>query len=384
VPGLTNGTRYTFTVVAHSVAGDSDASASASVIPGTPKAPTNVQATAGNTKATVQWVAADANGASGITYTVTATGGATPLTMSVVNGTSMTFPGLTNGTSYTFTVVANGTAGATPVSSDNSAPSNAIIPVGVPNAPTIVSAIPGNVEVTVSWSAPATDPARAAVTGYRVIPSAGQAVEVPAGTTSVPVPGLTNGTRYTFTVVAHSVAGDSAASAPVDATPTNSPVWAHYLAIGGEAVLGHPLGAEFAPTTHGLAQEFKNGSIYWTRATGAHLVWGDLLAKYKALRGPAGVLGYPTTDETATLDGVGRYNHFAGAGGASIYWTPKTGAHAVYGAIRARWASLGWERGRLGYPTTDEFGVPGGRRNEFVGGEITWQAAKKTTVVKFR
>ena len=47
-------------------------------------------------------------------------------------------------------------------------------------------------------------------------------------------------------------------------------------------------------------------------------------------------LGYPLTDETATPDGVGRYNHFQGG---SIYWTPATGAHEVHGAIRGQWAT---------------------------------------------
>ncbi|GAB16036.1 hypothetical protein ARGLB_105_00010, partial [Arthrobacter globiformis NBRC 12137] len=44
------------------------------------------------------------------------------------------------------------------------------------------------------------------------------------------------------------------------------------------------------------------------------------------------------------------YSHFSGSGGASIYWSPKTGAHEVHGAIRAKWAALGWEKGPLGYP----------------------------------
>ena len=55
-------------------------------------------------------------------------------------------------------------------------------------------------------------------------------------------------------------------------------------------------------------------------------------------------LGYPVTDESGTPDHVGRFNHFEGG---SIYWTPQTGAHEVHGAIRALWASLGWERSGL-------------------------------------
>ncbi|WCI09163.1 hypothetical protein PJ267_04770 [Arthrobacter sp. OVS8] len=71
---------------------------------------------------------------------------------------------------------------------------------------------------------------------------------------------------------------------------------------------------------------------------------------------------------------MGRYNHFSGSRGSSIYWSPATGAHAVQGAIRAKWASLGWERGRLGYPLTDEYAVPVGRESAFRGGRLTWNS----------
>src|SRR5919199_153072 len=76
----------------------------------------------------------------------------------------------------------------------------------------------------------------------------------------------------------------------------------------------------------------------------------------------------PLTDETGTPDGVGRFNHFAGG---SIYWTPETGAHEVHGAIRDKWANMGWERSELGYPTSDEHDIPGGRISQFQRGEIT-------------
>lgn len=81
--------------------------------------------------------------------------------------------------------------------------------------------------------------------------------------------------------------------------------------------------------------------------------------------------GVPSTDETKTPDGVGRFNHFEK--GQSIYWTPSTGAHVIYGAIKQRWASLGWERSYLGYPTSDEVDFPeGGRANTFQNGGIYW------------
>jgi uncharacterized protein with LGFP repeats len=93
-----------------------------------------------------------------------------------------------------------------------------------------------------------------------------------------------------------------------------------------------------------------------------------------ALGGPTGILGYPLTDERGAPDGVSRYNHFTGSGGASIYWTPRTGAWSVQGAIRAYWAARGWERSAFGYPVSDEFGVPGGRASNFVSGTIRWNA----------
>jgi uncharacterized protein with LGFP repeats len=83
-------------------------------------------------------------------------------------------------------------------------------------------------------------------------------------------------------------------------------------------------------------------------------------------------MGYPVTDETGTPDGIGRYNHFTGGAGASIYWTPATGAWSVHGGIRGRWAAQGWERGPLGYPVSDEYAVPGGRRSDFQRGSLVW------------
>jgi uncharacterized protein with LGFP repeats len=114
----------------------------------------------------------------------------------------------------------------------------------------------------------------------------------------------------------------------------------------------------------------RSGSIYWTPTTGAWSIHGDIWAKYRALGGPSSVLGYPVTDETGTPDGVGRFNHFANSG--SIYWTPTAKAWSIHGAIRAMWASMGWERSRLGYPLSDEFGISGGRRSNLQQGVISF------------
>jgi uncharacterized protein with LGFP repeats len=92
------------------------------------------------------------------------------------------------------------------------------------------------------------------------------------------------------------------------------------------------------------------------------------------------VLGYPVTDELPTPDGVGRFNHFSSTDNpsnvdGSIYWTPTTGPHEVHGLIRAKWASLGWERSCLGYPIGDTTATTTGSRSDFQRGQITFDAA---------
>jgi uncharacterized protein with LGFP repeats/glucose/arabinose dehydrogenase/chitodextrinase len=125
------------------------------------------------------------------------------------------------------------------------------------------------------------------------------------------------------------------------------------------------------PNGRGRFNDFQDGGIYWLPWIGARSVHGAIYARWGAMGWEGGVLGFPTTNETMTPDGIGRFNHFEGG---SVYWTPRTGAHDVRGAIRGRWQSLGWERSYLGYPTSDEYAIPGGRRSNFERGYITWNA----------
>ena len=146
-----------------------------------------------------------------------------------------------------------------------------------------------------------------------------------------------------------------------------------YAALGGPGGwLGPSITDELvAPDGIGRYRHYRNGSIYWSPSSGAHEVHGAIRGRWAALGWERSFLGYPLTDETTAPDGVGRYNHFQGG---SIYWNPGTGAHEVHGAIRGLWASLGWERSFLGYPLTDETTTPDGigRYNHFQGGSIYW------------
>lgn len=133
--------------------------------------------------------------------------------------------------------------------------------------------------------------------------------------------------------------------------------------------LGAPRSDERDAARGGRYNEFQYGFIYWHPDTGAHAVYGAIGEKWNQI-GREGGFGYPIIDEQPAKDG-GRFNDFENGG--SIYWHPKTGAHPVYGVIRAKWHELGREAGALGYPVSDESAAfNGGRFSNFQFGMIYW------------
>jgi LGFP repeat len=161
-----------------------------------------------------------------------------------------------------------------------------------------------------------------------------------------------------------------AQAAPCTAAQT-APITAKYVALGGAtSVVGTPVGAPYTAGS-GCVQDYTRGLIAWSSATGAHEVHGAISTRYRALGGPGGFLRFPLTDERTPPDGVGRYSQFQGG---SVYWSPSTGAHEVYGAIRTKWQQLGSETSALGYPITGERPTPDGvgRYNHFQRGSIYW------------
>jgi subtilisin family serine protease len=180
-----------------------------------PKAPGLGTVTAGNASATVAWTAPSSDGNSAVkSYLVRAYKGTT-LARSVTvaaPATSATVTGLVNGTAYSVTVAAINTVGT----SVASPASSVFTPLTVPAAPRIGKPLPADTQVTVAWTAPS-NVGGSPVTGYTVhVAEAGTTVRslnAAAGTTSLAVTGLTNGTAYTFTVTATNAVGTGASSA---------------------------------------------------------------------------------------------------------------------------------------------------------------------------
>ncbi|TFB53945.1 fibronectin type III domain-containing protein [Cryobacterium tagatosivorans] len=223
VTGLTNETAYSFDVVAVNSSGAGARSArSASVTPSAataPGAPTIGQPTAGKASVTVRWMAPVSDGGKAITgYRVRAlTGGGAvvALTQAVTgNVSSVVVTGLKNGTAYSFDVVAVNAMGV----GMRSTRSATVTPATIPSAPIIGTPTAASTSATVRWAIPASN-GGSVITGYRVraLTGGGAVVALTQAVTgnvsSVVVTGLTNGTPYSFDVVAVNSAGAGARSA---------------------------------------------------------------------------------------------------------------------------------------------------------------------------
>ncbi|SFO94796.1 LGFP repeat-containing protein [Geodermatophilus dictyosporus] len=179
-----------------------------------------------------------------------------------------------------------------------------------------------------------------------------------------------------------SVTSASASGATVDVRTAaggpapETPIGALHRQLGGASGrLGSPTTAERCGLRDGgCLQEFQGGSIYWSPATGARVVDGDIRARWGQLGWENGYYGYPVADARCGLRDGGCLQLFQGG---SIYWTPALGAVAVDGAIRARWGQLGWENGYYGYPVANaRCGLrDGGCLQLFQGGSVYWTAA---------
>ncbi|MCB0902453.1 MAG: fibronectin type III domain-containing protein, partial [Actinobacteria bacterium] len=170
VSGLSNGTGFRFRVAAINSAGPGLASdPSALIVPGLPPGiPTGLTGTPGNAEVLLSWTAPGDDGGTPITgYRIETETDGGPWTTTTANtgttATTATITGLTNGTPHRFRVSAINTAGP----GAPSTPTSTVTPIPTPAPPTSATAIPGNGQVELSWTAPSDD-GGSPITGYRI------------------------------------------------------------------------------------------------------------------------------------------------------------------------------------------------------------------------
>ena len=296
VTGLTQGTSYTFGVVASNANGSASSVSSSSMTAfGLPGAPTIGTATDvgtsrayNNGAASVTFSAPASNGGTSITsYTVTSsTGGYT------ASGASspITVTGLQSNTAYTFTVTATNAIGTSSASSA----SNSITATTLSQAPTIGTPTAAASSIaSVPIFAPANN-GGSAITGYTVTSNTG--LTGTGSSSPITVSGLTGGQSYTFTVTATNANGISTASSASSSLTMPSPTPSvDYLVVAGGA-----------------------GGSY-----------GD---GYSGGGGAGGLL----TGTGLAVSGATTYNITVGSGGASSsYPTYYTGGNSVFSSITA-------------------------------------------------
>ncbi|HZQ32193.1 MAG TPA: esterase [Mycobacterium sp.] len=126
-------------------------------------------------------------------------------------------------------------------------------------------------------------------------------------------------------------------------------------------------GCSSSPSPDTLAATTDVSTTRISTPTGQFVVQGAIMQKFNESGGSNGPLGMPIANEQSGPDG-GRYSKFQLG---VIYWTPRTGAHIVWGDIRTAWETNGGASGPLGYPSSDEQPVPGGWKADFEHGVIT-------------
>lgn len=220
--GLTNGTPYTFTVIARNSGAssvESDPSNPVTPFPEPPSAPINILVSPRSASAVVAWEPSTYDGGSEITgYRIVSVPDNKIQTVGP-DITSVTMTGLKNGTSYTFRVFGVNAIGF-------SGQSNSITPYPLPGNPKIGVPVIGNTIVTLSWTA-VPGAVASPITAYKLTRSDDETFLLTigggnSGTCEI-TEGLTIGTPVTFYVRSVSAIGQSALATPITVTPLGLP-----------------------------------------------------------------------------------------------------------------------------------------------------------------
>ncbi len=145
-------------------------------------------------------------------------------------------------------------------------------------------------------------------------------------------------------------------------------IFAHWLLLGGtRGFLGAPQGSQI-DIVGGAYADFGGGRIYWSARTGAHEVHGAILGRYFNVDGTDRALGFPTSDELP-INGypTARMSTFERG---IIFWTPEGGARILTGDFLAAWTAAGG---------VSHYGLPTGEAQTTTrdGIEYRWQVFER-------
>jgi LGFP repeat len=158
-------------------------------------------------------------------------------------------------------------------------------------------------------------------------------------------------------------------------------IYIDYEGLGESNLLGWPTAAANT-ISGGKEQVFQLGRMYFkTGAAAAFEVHGSILNKFISLGG-TNICGFPVSNETDIKSGASSIGKCSEFEKYSIYYKEGVGAFEVHGDIRSKYKEAYGPVGQLGFPTTDETnvsGVAGARYNLFQNGSIVWFGSMATT-----
>jgi rhamnogalacturonan endolyase len=270
---VVNGTTYYYVVRSANPTGSSPNSIQVSATPsvatsGTPVAPINVTATAGNNSMTLKWNASSGAARYIIQRTVLTIGAVTTYTSGGINPYSVINSYVT-GTNYTDTALANNVTYSYLVSAANangqSAASAAVSTIPTPPIPSIPGGLAASVvsnQVTLSWSM---DSDASSYIVQRATSTAGfySTVDNPEPLTFFIDAGLNYNSTYYYRVASASLGGISGNSAPVAVTTTPAPP-SPLTAIPGNAQVFVDWGDSPGATNYVLQRSTVSGGPYTT------------------------------------------------------------------------------------------------------------------------
>lgn len=307
-----------------------------------PDAPQSLVVTPGDGELVVAWDAPASDGGSPITnYIVQWDTGSSAGFENAGNVTSYTLVGLTNGTLYAVEVYAVNAVGTSAPVTGSGTPT-AAAPTA-PDAPTLLTATPGDGSIQATWSAPAFD-GGASITGYTLYAyetlGGGTDVNmtVDASTFSATLTGLTNDVSYTVYVWATNSVGNSVISNELTATPTatsTAPTAPQNLAVTpGDTELGL---AWDAPASDG-GSPVTGYRVQWTDGGGVSTNTIGVVTSY-TITGLTNGVTYDVSVEAINTVGMG-----PGANGSGTPTSSATAPDApvLTGSAGDGQATLSW------------------------------------------